>query len=199
MLPNSTASRPSLLVAGLLVLGACTETPVSPDDSVTDLASTESILASGVAGPEGEPLSPDVRSWVQALKKATRKYRDFDVAAADGYAAALSPCVESPAGGMGYHYGNVGLIDGAITPMAPEILLYEPRPAGKLRFVGVEFVIPLDAWTAADPPSVQGVEMHENHELGLWVLHVWTAKRNPTGIFQDFNPRVSCRYVPDAP
>jgi hypothetical protein len=29
----------------------------------------------------------------------------------------------------------------------------------------------------------------------LWVLHAWVWKDNPTGVFQDFNPRV--RLCPD--
>jgi len=67
---------------------------------------------------------------------------------------------------------------------------------GPARFVGVEFIVPFPAWTDDQPPQVNGVPLHRNEALGLWVLHVWTQRHNPSGILEDFNPRVPCRFAP---
>ena len=32
----------------------------------------------------------------------------------------------------------------------------------------------------------------------LWALHVWIWEDNPSGIFADWNPRVTCDYAPAA-
>ena len=48
---------------------------------------------------------------------------------------------------------------------APEILVYEPQPDGRLRFVAVEFAVPFDAWTAAEPPELFGQRFHGNAEM----------------------------------
>src|SRR5574338_75362 len=34
-----------------------------------------------------------------------------------------------------------------------EALIYEPQANGKLRIVGVEYIVPKDAWDAANPPQ----------------------------------------------
>jgi len=177
-----------LFAAGLLMIAACSDTP----SAVSDLEIDQSLEASAEARSPHQRLPADIREWVHDLRRATSPFRNFDEAAAAGYVAALSPCVESPAGGMGYHYGNPALIDGQLEALRPEILLYEPRSNGRLRFVGVEFIVPFAAWTSAEPPQVRGIPLHANAELGLWALHVWTERHNPSGVFEDFNPMVSC-------
>jgi hypothetical protein len=52
---------------------------------------------------------------------------------------------------MGIHYANSVLIgDGALDPQTPELLIYEQKN-GRLRFVGVEFLVLADQWNAANP------------------------------------------------
>ena len=93
-------------------------------------------------------------------------------------------------GGMGYHYGKTAFIDGNARLLEPEILMYEPQRDGSLQLVGIEYVVPLSA--AANPPSLFGLEFHRNEAFQLWVLHVWLYKDNPSGMFTDWNPTVSC-------
>jgi hypothetical protein len=100
---------------------------------------------------------------------------------------------ESPAGmgGMGKHYVNPALLDGSVDVANPEALLYEPGPNGQLNLVGVEYVIPRDAWTSAEPPTLFGQQFTLN-AFDLWALHVWVWKNNPSGLYAAWNPRVSC-------
>jgi len=42
-----------------------------------------------------------------------------------------------------------------------------------------------------------GQSFRRNEEFGVWALHVWLYRENPTGIFSEWNPRVSC--TPAAP
>jgi hypothetical protein len=36
---------------------------------------------------------------------------------------------------------------------------------------------------------------HQNDEAELWALHVWLWKHNPSGLFADWNPNVSCEFA----
>lgn len=138
----------------------------------------------------------DLEEVIRAVRRLTQPYENLSVAMAAGYNAQLTGCMENPpAGGMGFHYGAPALIDGRVEPLKPEILLYEPQANGKLRFVGVEYVVPYTAWTNPNPPALVGVPFHRNDAFGLWVIHVWVAKKNPAGILSDWNPTVSCRYA----
>lgn len=108
---------------------------------------------------------------------------------------------------MGIHYVNGSLVgDGALDPQRPEALLYEPVGNGRLRFIGVEYVAIKEVWDAANPapPVLRGQLFHfagSPNRYGLpefYELHVWAFKRNPHGMFADFNPRVSCEeYAPE--
>jgi hypothetical protein len=39
---------------------------------------------------------------------------------------------------------------------------------------------------------VLGQHLHLNPALGVYILHAWIWRYNPSGIFQDWNPMVSC-------
>lgn len=154
-------------------------------------------LSTATAAP-AEAKSALVPKELAQLRRATAPFHSLDVAMSAGWSAPISDCIESPAGGMGFHYGNPALLDdgGALDPYRPEALLYEPTQSGGLRFVGVEYIIPeADLPATAPAPSVQGQLLHFNPTLGLWILHAWVWKHNPAGIFEDFNPRVSCQYA----
>ena len=44
------------------------------------------------------------------------------------WSAKITSCMSDPtAGGMGFHYGNVGLIDGAVSVDQPEMEVVEPE------------------------------------------------------------------------
>lgn len=137
---------------------------------------------------------------VQQVREGTRRYRDVDVASAEGYAQFLA-CVSAPdEGAMGVHFVNGALVgDGALDPSRPEALVYEPKN-GELRLVAAEFVVLADAWHASntEPPTLLGQSFHYTgspNRYGLppfYALHVWAWKPNRRGTFVNWNPEVSC-------
>jgi len=133
---------------------------------------------------------------VEVVRKATAAYRDIEVARADGWSAQLTGCMESMAGGMGYHFGNEKLIadGGQLDPTLPEALLYEPKADGTLELVAVEYLIPFGDWDGQESPVFMDHDMIPNHEFGVWTLHLW-LKGNPHGSYEGWNPRVSCAYA----
>jgi hypothetical protein len=74
--------------------------------------------------------------------------------------------------------------------------MYEPQKNGRMRLVGVEYVVPFAAWIDPQPPVLHGQEFHPNETFGLWTLHVWMFKHNPDGMFADWNPTVTCAWAP---
>ena len=142
------------------------------------------------------PLSADVQRQLAELRQLTASFHDFGTAGDAGWGTQITGCFEDPqAGAMGFHYGNTALIDGTVDARQPELLLYEPRKNGELRFAAVEYIVPFGAWTAPDPPRLYGQSFHRNEAFGLWVLHVWHFRHNPSGIFTDWNPTVSCEFA----
>jgi hypothetical protein len=134
---------------------------------------------------------------------ATARFQSVQQAQAEGYVID-SPCISDPAlGGMGVHFMNHALAnDPAIDPTRPEILVYEPGPAGVLRLVALEYfrraadqVPPIDQ---SDKPTVFGqafdgvMPAHAPHHGWHYDLHLWVWKPNPSGLFFPFNPWVSC-------
>ena len=140
--------------------------------------------------PTGPSLTRDQQRDLDAVRGVTASYTDFARAQAAGYSERLTDCMSDATGGMGYHYGKVAYIDGNARLTEPEILMYEPQSNGTLQLVGLEYVVPLSA--SATPPSLFGLSYHKNEAFQLWVLHVWLYKNNPSGLFSDWNPTVSC-------
>ena len=148
------------------------------------------VLAACGDGPTDPSVTPEQQADLDALRRTTASYVNFSAAQAAGYTEKLTECMADPTGGMGYHYGKVSYIDGNARLQEPEILMYEPQADGSLRFVGIEFVVPLSA--SATAPTLFGLQFHKNEAFQLWVLHVWLYKQNPSGMFSDWNPTVSC-------
>lgn len=123
-------------------------------------------------------------------------------------------------GGMGIHYFRPDLLgitateprligaDPAIDWTKPEVLVYEPQADGSLTLVAVEYLVFQAPWDAAAGAGVTpkfhdvaftvmaddpATEMDEAHAFEPhYELHVWTGRDNPTGMFAEFNPAVSC-------
>lgn len=110
----------------------------------------------------------------------------------------LDHCIAHPTdGAMGYHwFDHDGIHDLELDIRRPEGLVYEPLPNGKLRLVAVEWIVPAADWHAAGndgPPELLGQELHIlNPALGWYILHAWVFKPNPSGVFSDWNPDVTC-------
>jgi hypothetical protein len=173
---------PTALVAAL-VLTACGDPPTT--------ALEEGPLLEQAAAPANGSAVAALGGDLAALQQATAHYHKIDNALAAGYVQ-LTPCLESPAGAQGYHYGNPALIDGNVSVTEPEILLYEPQAGGHLRLVGVEYVVPLNL---PEPAPLFGQHFHANAAVGLWALHVWNWRNSPNGLFADWNAKVSCAHA----
>jgi len=127
------------------------------------------------------------RNDVSRARAATAQFHDLTVAQAQGYAlltdAQKIACIDDPAGGMGIHYAKGTLVnDPEEAATTPEALVYQPDKNGH-----------------TSPPSLFGhsfqlVEAGNRYGLpAFYKLHAWLWKHNPTGMFQDWNPRVTCR------
>jgi hypothetical protein len=125
-------------------------------------------------------------------------------------------------GAMGIHYVRPDLlgITGPPSPRVsgtgthtdfrkPSILIYEPQKDGTLRLVAVENLVFAAAWHAAghsEPPSFHGVRwdsMKDDPSTAIdeahmfephYDRHVWLYRRNPNGVFAQFNPMVTCAH-----
>ena len=94
-------------------------------------------------------------------------------------------------GGMGLHYLDQSLMDATVDIAHPEALVYELAADGTIAgLVAHEYIVPIEAWTSADPPTLFGVDFHHHPTLPLWVLHTWIWKDNVNGVFADWNPAV---------
>jgi len=144
---------------------------------------------------------------VEEVRRATQRFQEVSAARAAGYAAFLG-CVSGPQeGAMGVHFVNDTLVnDAELDPLRPEALIYEPRN-GRLRLVGVEYVVVAAAWDAKNPtpPTLVGQVFHHTgspNRYGLpafYSLHVWAWRDNPNGGFADWNPKVTCEeYTAEA-
>jgi hypothetical protein len=172
---------------------------VAACDSQTTTASTGVDRLTGAAASQSG-LGSSVNQDLATLRRVTATFHRFDAAAAAGWSAQITGCMSDPSlGGMGYHYGNVGLIDGSVRVDEPELLLYEPEKNGQLRLVAVEYIIPYTFHArSAEPPVLFGQQFKQNDTFQLWGLHAWVWEENPSGMFASWNPRVTCQYAPEA-
>lgn len=177
----------SLLLGAVLaiVVGACNQAgdPLAPDRSSLST--------------DNDAISPEVRRQLATLQNFTARFHRFEAAQEAGWNIQLTPCLETAEGAQGFHYARGEFIgDGEALLLEPELLMYEPQKNGRLRLVGVEYIILFSEVPAdADPPTLLGQEFHANMEFGLWALHVWLWRHNPNGMFADWNPKVSCQFA----
>jgi hypothetical protein len=133
---------------------------------------------------------------IHAAKHATERFQDVREAKEAGYRRA-GDCVP----GMGFHYERADLAgDRKLRVRKPEILVYERRD-GRMRLVALEYFRAdedQDMSTDDDRPRLfeRGFDgPMEGHSPGMPIhfdLHAWLYKRNPSGRFEAFNPRVEC-------
>jgi len=190
--------RTAGLLAGIVLLTACGDDPTITQ---TKVAGEPQLSASKGPGADEDPvtLTPRDRQDLATLRAATASFHNVDAASGAGYSMQMTGCMVDPAGGMGFHFGNpkVGLGDGTVRVDRPQLLLYEPEKNGKLRLVAVEYTVPLGLWQSADPPKLFSHEFKVNTTFGIWALHAWVWEDNPSGMFNDWNPRVNCDNTSD--
>jgi hypothetical protein len=146
-------------------------------------ASTPLVLVTLLAGCASPPTPAPAAPELAAVRQATERFRDVNVALAEGYIRdPNNMCVTAEMegqladlGAMGIHYIRPDLlgITGAFPRvtgtgthtdfMQPGILIYEPQRDGKLELIAVENLVFADAWKArghASPPSFAGVSFN---------------------------------------
>lgn len=151
------------------------------------------FFAFGFVAAEAREQNCDTRECQRDLvraKRATAKYHDIQNAIDDGFVQ-LSPCVAVPAlGAMGIHFGKPSRIGNpGVDASEPEVLLYIPED-GEMRLVGLEYVVPFALSPTA--PELFGRGFDFDAARSQWALHVWAWRRNPTGLFTPFNPKLEC-------
>jgi len=154
-------------------------------------------LAIGLAFAVNASNNGNDQSDLAQVRGAVARFHRVEAANAAGWdlIPGLDHCFESEAGGMGIHYINVNLLDTTLDAQQPEALVYHHLPNGKPRLGAVEYIVPAGAWDAeghGQPPMLLGQRFHLNSALGVYVLHAWIFTHNADGIFEDWNPRVSC-------
>ena len=114
--------------------------------------------------------------------------------------------------GMGYHTLNPSLMDGETRLLDPELLVYgRDRPGAPLKLAGFDYFIPgafypgpRSAGYPGTPPLLQGLgtPLMWNDAHAGWIAHIWLWRKNPDGIFDNFNPNIlicECEVRPNAP
>ena len=176
-----------------------------------------SMLMAAAATADVPRTQPD--QALQQLKRQLEPYRNVAYAVSQGYAQ-RSACESHPTlGTMGFHYvrGDLlgltppvnGRVNGTGTYIGaepPAILLYVPDGQGGLRLVGIELLVFAAAWDAANnhPPMYRGREFNymadnpsTSHDeahgfMPHYDLHIWLFEHNPSGLYAQWNPAISC-------
>lgn len=124
-------------------------------------------------------------------------------------------------GAMGIHYfrpdllqitGTEPRVNGIGTHtdfLQPAVLIYEPQADDTMELIAVENLVFTKAWYEAGhdaPPSFHGIpfdhmvndpdsEIDEAHMFEEhFDRHVWVFRENPLGVFEPFNPNVTCKH-----
>jgi hypothetical protein len=156
-----------------------------------------SIIATPVAANQ---------SGLSSLRNATAPFHSIAAAKAAGYSVQVYDkngitCIADPngTGTMGIHFLNPALL-GTVDAARPQLLIYAPRTDGSLKLVGAEFLVLAAEWDAShsSPPRLFGEDYRltaapNRYDLpAFYELHVWAWQPNPLGMFNEWNPRVSC-------
>lgn len=168
------------------------------------------LLAGAVLLGTVVPVAAAGQSSLAPLRDGTAAFHDIDAAKAAGYTVEVADlagitCIADPggAGTMGIHFLKPSLLDASVNAATPELLIYEPRANGKLQLIAVEYLVLKQAWEDANgagaaPPQLFGESFHltrAGNRYGLpdfYELHAWVWKPNPSGMFYEWNPNVSC-------
>lgn len=173
--------RTSLLLALASFTTACAMESTSATQSEVNVNTKDEVFS---------------KDFIRNLQERTHKFRKVENALAAGYIEFSPECFAEEEDGelhsVGVFYDYPPAIDDVLDPNQPESLLYAPNPDGSLDLTGVEFWIPFDLWTSSEAPTIEGVPLNYEEDMGVWGLHVWIWRENPEGITAESNPNVSC-------
>lgn len=170
-----TSTKYLILAGALVIVLVAVGLRLSSDDAVeTPAAVTQQAASPGSAPAPGEPD-------LAAVRAATERFRDVNVALAEGYIPDPNGVCETAEmmgrlpelGAMGIHYFRPDLLGITEPPnprvsgtgtytdfLTPAVLIYEPQADGSLELIAVENLVFAAAWRAAghtEPPSFHGL------------------------------------------
>ncbi|WP_207494909.1 hypothetical protein [Aridibaculum aurantiacum] len=182
-------SNSPFLLCGLLLLAISCTKQVANDAAPGEVTSNAALS-------EKSKSENDKSDLLKSVKQATSRFHSTTQALKAGYERD-DHCVSHPLlGGMGYHWLNPSLVDPVFDPLKPEVILYATGPDGNLRMVALEYIV---INTGQPHPKfgdqlldVGGVPPLAAQGIDHWSLHVWLYEHNPRGIFQPFNPNITC-------
>jgi len=167
------------LLAMALALAGCGASGPNASETASALPSSDPL--------EHPALTDELRAELVPIREAMDKYRDQDIARADGYSQAQG-CIT----GAGSHWMRRDLVDDPeIDLLTPEVLMYD----GSNELVGIEYFVYASQVPRPDllgrsmdgPFTVRGVLPEP-----IWWRHVWLYRENPAGIFAMTNLNVTC-------
>lgn len=181
------SSTPVRTIAGVIMVVAAAATARAQGPMHDH--SAQPAISPSAAGVMDAAVARDIAR----LNRATERFKSAAEAVRAGYPA-VAQCVAHPTeGAMGLHYTSPSLSDATLDVERPEVLVYEKMADGALRLNGVEYLVPISAWSSPEPPHIFGQDLKRADSLGIWYLHVWNWTSNPSGLFADWNPNVKCR------
>lgn len=174
-----------------------------------DASGENETLAHDHSSHQVEAVPDNIGARLARVRAATARFHNVEAAREAGYELGwvngagvriVAGCVSHPtAGAMGFHYFNAALMaDNAVSATEPEALVYAPSDDGGLELVAVEWVARSARSNppgVSSPPSVLGMEMHilvPPPGPAFYLTHAWVWADNPSGMFADWNPDVSC-------
>jgi hypothetical protein len=185
--PRGAVTIAASAAVTLAMMAACSSAPESRV-SALDPSTAAPAHAHGAT-----VLTAEQNEAVARVRAATTRFHDYAAANGAGYTAQYpAGCAQSSTGAQGIHYLNPSLVDANVDLLHPELVMYEPQANGSLQLVGVDYVVPFAQWTSDRPPTLLGVPFMRNEPLGVWALHIWAWRPNPSGMFAMWNPNVSC-------
>jgi len=162
------------------------------------LAAALALSCAGAAEDRASSATSEAGAFADRARAATAKYRDREVAIADGYRL-----IGDDFPGMGEHWIHIGLVfDAAYEPTRPEVLTYVTL-GGAPQLLGIAYALPLlDGEVPPDEPagreawhahagSVDDETLaphhhrsgHADHGPRLAMVHAWVWLANPEGLF----------------
>jgi hypothetical protein len=179
-----------------------------------DQAKTTNAAPTGADTDHGNQCGT-LEDQLARARAATEKYKDVNVAIAEGFIP-TDVCFSDPdLGTMGHHFVNPERLTDPLSIEEPEVLLYLNED-GRWRLVAIESLQPIvidgrpymgcgvknNSCPPANPPP--SPELYDNipfqgpmagHEEGMpwhYDLHVWLYADNPSGMFTPYNPALEC-------
>jgi len=186
----------AIMVLPLLMLASACDQTTMPTGT-EDARLSENSFAIAPFNLQHSKVNGSVAAQLAEVRRHTAQFQRVENAVEAGYVNVnVGTCVEHPElGGMGYHFVNFPLVGAQedLDITRPQAILYEPQKNGRYRLIGVEYITE-PGNPDIDAPTLFGEKFHWNPMQGFWALHVWIWKNNPSGMFADWNPNVSCDY-----